>query len=290
MSSNALRRGGISYISDVEQDARLRDVDSTECRPPSVVRARRTAGVQDIQPVLEGVPADVSMPEEHYIALELLRVGFQAFEPALDPDGVSVSRKEPVSVRQRKNRIFGAQTANIAVSADVEHLLDEIGVLDDEAVELAFSVAEMDEPVSVAVADKNRRKSTVVAVSVRDNDDTHSTPPKERVVESTNIIQLFTHKCKPEFSETQEGHMNSSNKIDPDKLSGLLNVVSKKIGVPADKLRSELEAGKFDSALSAMSGSDAAKFRQAVNNPQLVEKMMSSPQAKALYKKLSSGK
>ena len=84
--------------------------------------------------------------------------------------------------------------------------------------------------------------------------------------------------------------MNSSNKIDPDKLSGLLNVVSKKIGVPADKLRSELEAGKFDSALSAMSGSDAAKFRQAVNNPQLVEKMMSSPQAKALYKKLSGRK
>ena len=84
--------------------------------------------------------------------------------------------------------------------------------------------------------------------------------------------------------------MNSSNKIDPDKLSGLLNVVSKKIGVPADKLRSELEAGKFDSALTAMSGSDAAKFRQAVNNPQLVEKMMSTPQAKALYKKLSGGK
>ncbi|MBR3422153.1 MAG: hypothetical protein IKG98_08835 [Ruminococcus sp.] len=82
----------------------------------------------------------------------------------------------------------------------------------------------------------------------------------------------------------------NSGKIDPDKLSGLLNVVSKKIGVPADTLRSELEAGKFDSALSAMSGSDAAKFRQAVNNPQLVEKMMSTPQAKALYKKLSGGK
>ena len=82
----------------------------------------------------------------------------------------------------------------------------------------------------------------------------------------------------------------NSGKIDPDKLSGLLNVVSKKIGVPADTLRSELEAGKLDSALSAMSGSDAAKFRQAVNNPQLVEKMMSTPQAKALYKKLSGGK
>lgn len=84
--------------------------------------------------------------------------------------------------------------------------------------------------------------------------------------------------------------MTNNNKIDPNKLNGLLNAVSKKIGVPADKLKSELEEGKFDSALSAMSGSDAVKFKQAVNNPQLVEKMMSTPQAKALYKKLSGGK
>lgn len=83
--------------------------------------------------------------------------------------------------------------------------------------------------------------------------------------------------------------MNNNN-IDPAKLEGLLGAVSKKIGVPADKLRSDLEAGKFDSALSAMSGSDAAKFRQAVNNPKLVEKMMSTPQAKALYKKLTGEK
>lgn len=85
-------------------------------------------------------------------------------------------------------------------------------------------------------------------------------------------------------------NFNNANKIDPQKLNGLLNAVSKKIGVLADKLRSELEAGKFDSALSAMSGSDAAKFRQAVNNPKLIEKMMSAPQAKALYKKLSGEK
>ena len=82
---------------------------------------------------------------------------------------------------------------------------------------------------------------------------------------------------------------NNNLNVDADKLSGLLNAVSKKIGVPADKLKSELEAGKFDSALSAMSSSDAARFRQAVNNPKMVEKMMSTPQAKALYKKLSGG-
>ncbi|MDE6519978.1 MAG: hypothetical protein K2K91_05885 [Ruminococcus sp.] len=79
--------------------------------------------------------------------------------------------------------------------------------------------------------------------------------------------------------------MNKSN-IDPNQLNGLLNVVSKKIGVSPEKLKSELEAGKFDSALSAMSKSDSEKFSQAVNNPKLVEKMMSTPQAKALYEKL----
>ncbi|WP_294750353.1 hypothetical protein [uncultured Ruminococcus sp.] len=81
-----------------------------------------------------------------------------------------------------------------------------------------------------------------------------------------------------------------NNNIDPKKIAALLNVVSKKIGVPSEKLKKELEEGKFDSALSAMSPNDAAKFQQAVNNPQIVEKMMSSPQAKALYEKLSGSK
>ncbi len=80
--------------------------------------------------------------------------------------------------------------------------------------------------------------------------------------------------------------MNNNN-IDLKKADGLLRAVSKKIGVPPEQLRSELEAGKFDSALSAMNGNDAAKLKQAVNNPALVERMMSTPQAKALYKKLS---
>lgn len=80
--------------------------------------------------------------------------------------------------------------------------------------------------------------------------------------------------------------MNKNN-IDRKSLNGLLEVVSKKIGVSSEKLKSELEAGKFDSALSGMSKSDAAKFQQAVNNPKLVEKLMSTPQAKAIYKKLS---
>lgn len=80
------------------------------------------------------------------------------------------------------------------------------------------------------------------------------------------------------------------NSINPDQLSGLLNVVSKKIGVSPEQLKKELESGRFDSALSAMSKSDADKFQQAVKNPKLIEKMMSTPQAKALYEKLTGRK
>jgi hypothetical protein len=78
--------------------------------------------------------------------------------------------------------------------------------------------------------------------------------------------------------------------IDKNQLQGLLNTVSKKIGVPPEQLRKELEAGKFDSALSAMNQQEAAKFQQAVKNPQIIEKLMSTPQAKALYNKLTGGK
>ncbi len=73
-------------------------------------------------------------------------------------------------------------------------------------------------------------------------------------------------------------------------LNGLLEVVGKKLGMQPDQLRQELQAGKFDNAMKNMSASDAAKFRQAVNNPQMVEKLMSSPQARALYQKLTGGK
>lgn len=73
-------------------------------------------------------------------------------------------------------------------------------------------------------------------------------------------------------------------------LNGLLQAVSRKLGVPPEQLRQELEAGKFDSALKNMSPAEASKFQQAVKNPQMIDKIMSTPQAKALYQKLTGGK
>lgn len=84
--------------------------------------------------------------------------------------------------------------------------------------------------------------------------------------------------------------MTQKNEIPKEKLEPLLKSVSQKLGMPPEKLRAELEAGKFDSAMSHMNQADAAKFKQAMQNPKLVEKLMSSQQAQALYQKLSGGK
>jgi len=77
---------------------------------------------------------------------------------------------------------------------------------------------------------------------------------------------------------------------DIQNLDGLLQVVSQKLGVPPEQLRKELESGKFDTALKNMNSAEASKFQQAVKNPQMLEKIMSTPQAKALYQKLTGGK
>jgi hypothetical protein len=73
-------------------------------------------------------------------------------------------------------------------------------------------------------------------------------------------------------------------------MEGLLNEVGKKLGKNPAELKAELEQGKFDSAFKNMDAKDAATLNMAIKNPKMVEKLMSAPQAQALYKKLSGGK
>ncbi len=89
------------------------------------------------------------------------------------------------------------------------------------------------------------------------------------------------------FWTLEELFMTDFNK---KNMNELLDVVSRKLGVPKDKLRAELEAGKFDSALKNMKPADEAMFNRIVSNPTALEQFMSSPQAKALYNKLTGGK
>lgn len=84
--------------------------------------------------------------------------------------------------------------------------------------------------------------------------------------------------------------MNQANQIPNDKLDPLLQTVSKKLGLPPEQLKRDLQQGKFDTALSKMNPNDAAKLQQAIANPKLIEKLMSSQQAQALYQKLTGTK
>ncbi len=75
--------------------------------------------------------------------------------------------------------------------------------------------------------------------------------------------------------------MNNSN------MDSLIKVVSAKLGMPYEQLKKELSEGKFDNAMKNMSPADAMKFNMAMKNPQMVNQMLSSPEAKALYNKLT---
>ncbi len=76
----------------------------------------------------------------------------------------------------------------------------------------------------------------------------------------------------------------------PQQMEQLLRTVSAKLGVPAETLRKDLEQGKFDAALNGMKPAEAAAFSKIVGNPQMLDKFMSTPQAQALYQKLTGGK
>lgn len=78
--------------------------------------------------------------------------------------------------------------------------------------------------------------------------------------------------------------------IDPKKAEGLLNSLSKKLGIPPETLKKQLEEGKFDAALNNMGKAETEKFNMIMKNPKLMEKFISTPQAQALYKKITGEK
>ncbi len=75
----------------------------------------------------------------------------------------------------------------------------------------------------------------------------------------------------------------------PENLDRLLKTVGSKLNMPPERLKRELMQGKFDSAIKNMKPDEARKFNAVLSNPQMLEKLMSAPQAQALYQKLTGG-
>ena len=67
----------------------------------------------------------------------------------------------------------------------------------------------------------------------------------------------------------------------------MLKTVSGKMGISPEELQKSLETGKLDSAIKNMGAGDKQKLQSIIGNKAKLEKIMQSPQAKALYKKLT---
>jgi hypothetical protein len=83
--------------------------------------------------------------------------------------------------------------------------------------------------------------------------------------------------------------MNNNN-LNSKNVDALVGIVSKKLGMQPDVLKQQLQQGKFDAALQNMNAADAAKFQQVLKNPKIAEQIMSTSQAQAIYKKITSEK
>lgn len=67
----------------------------------------------------------------------------------------------------------------------------------------------------------------------------------------------------------------------------LLKIAGQKLGTTPENLKNQIENGTFDSAVKNMNQQQAMIFKQAISDPKFAEKILSSPQAQQLYKKLS---
>ena len=74
--------------------------------------------------------------------------------------------------------------------------------------------------------------------------------------------------------------MNSS-------MEKMIELASKKLGISAEKLKSSLEAGNVDDMLVNMKKEDADKLKSVMNSPKLKEKMLNSPEAAKIMKKMN---
>ena len=80
---------------------------------------------------------------------------------------------------------------------------------------------------------------------------------------------------------------NNSSDMNPAVVAAMLKMASGKLGTTPDKLKSQLESGSTDKLLSSMDSKQAQMLKQALADKKTAEKILSSPQAQELMKKLS---
>ena len=78
------------------------------------------------------------------------------------------------------------------------------------------------------------------------------------------------------------------NNMDQRSKQKMLGVVSAKLGMSPQELQKQLESGKLDAAMKGLSAQDSAKLMNALSNPAMAQRILATPQAQEIIKKLKS--
>ncbi|MCM1054932.1 MAG: hypothetical protein NC394_05335 [Bacteroides sp.] len=73
--------------------------------------------------------------------------------------------------------------------------------------------------------------------------------------------------------------MNSS-------MEKMIELASKKLGISEEKLKHSLETGSVEDMLGNMRKEDADKLKSVMNDPSVKEKLLNSPEAANIIKKM----
>lgn len=75
-----------------------------------------------------------------------------------------------------------------------------------------------------------------------------------------------------------------------DGLQALLNFAAQKLGTNASDLQQQAQNGDFSGLLGNMNPNDAAKLQQVLSDKNATQKLMSTPEAQELLRKLNGNK
>ena len=82
---------------------------------------------------------------------------------------------------------------------------------------------------------------------------------------------------------------NNGKNQNNDQMQNLINTVSQRLGTNPEALGKAAKQGNLQNLLNQMDQNQAKKIQQILNDKEASEKLLNTPQAKALLKKLMGG-
>ena len=80
------------------------------------------------------------------------------------------------------------------------------------------------------------------------------------------------------------------NKDSNENLQDLINTASQRLGTTPENLKKASQQGHVQNLLNQLDGEQAKKVQQILNDKEASQKLLNTPQAQALLKKLMGGK